>query len=214
MKYKKCIISCWRVLILPTTKNIMKMRNIGILLLGLFYLSLNVCIAQDKSDKTTLNSDENIGAYDFYSNHKCGNKEKKYIYPIEVFDSIIGDYQISYKVLTNVAELIPSKYIINLTGDTLYYAGTDILLCLKKNGKIYFEKRINKKEFYHFLEKKDIPYYSINAILIEEVKNDRVYFFINLCIPDTDICYDFILEVGDDGDMNIKESCIESEMFE
>ena len=51
-------------------------------------------------------------------------------------------------------------------------------------------------------------------MLIEEIKNDSVSLFVNLCIPDTDICYDFIVIIRDDGSMNIKESYIDSEMFE
>ena len=190
------------------------MKNMYILLLGSFFLFSNVCIGRsEESVKKKQDSEENSEVYEFSANHKCYNK-KKYIYPIEVVDSIIGGYQITYKKLINIKELIPSSYIIELTGDTLYYAGTDILLCLKKNRQVYFEKKISKKDFYPFLEKKDIPYYSINNMLIDDVKNDCVSFLINLCIPDTDVCYDFILDIGDDGGMNIKECYIEAEMFE
>ena len=51
-------------------------------------------------------------------------------------------------------------------------------------------------------------------MFIEGVKNDSVYLSVNLCIPETDVCYDFIIEIGNDGRVNVKENHIESEMFE
>ena len=186
------------------------MRFFYILLLGIFAL-FSVC--HKESAKRNQDLKKNMGIHTFYSNQEF-HKIKKYIYPIEIVDSIIGDYQISYKYLINANELIPSSYTIEQTGDTLYYAETDILLCLKKNDVIYFSKKISKTDFCPFLEKKDIPRYSINKMLIEEIKNDSVSLFVNLCIPDTDICYDFIVIIRDDGSMNIKESYIDSEMFE
>ncbi len=192
------------------------MKKKCILLFGSFLLFSNVCIGYHEEsieEKQKMKDCARVSTLS-YSNQKCHEDKKKYIYPIGKKDSIIGDYQISYEFLTNVNELIPSLHVIKLTGDTLYYAGIDILLCLKKCEKTFFFKRISKKDFIPFLEKKDIPRYSINNMFIEGVKNDSVYLSVNLCIPETDVCYDFIIEIGNDGRVNVKENHIESEMFE
>lgn len=49
---------------------------------------------------------------------------------------------------------------------------------------------------------------------IEQVKEDSIFFSLNLTIPDTDFSYDFEIIITDDGKMNIKEVVLDSEMFE
>jgi hypothetical protein len=35
--------------------------------------------------------------------------------------------------------------------------------------------------------------------------DEKVLFFVNICIPDTDICYPIDMFVSDDGQISIKE---------
>lgn len=145
-----------------------------------------------------------------------GDKEKeaKYIYPRYAVDSIIGEYHIFYETLINIKELIPTSSVAEVTGDTLYFAGTDIQLYLEKNQKRFFQKRITRDDFSKYIGNGDFSKYSIGRMYIEGVKGDSICFSLNLCKPDTDICYDFEVFIRDNGDLIINEVDYESELFD
>jgi hypothetical protein len=126
----------------------------------------------------------------------------------------MGDYRITYEYLPNRDHLIYNSYIVESTGDTVhfYYVGTDIALCLKKNDRTYLEKIFSMKDFVPFLEVEEMPHYDISYLIIREVKDDSVFFDLVLCMPDTDLCYDFTMGVGDDGGISIREVYVESEL--
>ncbi|MBP3670170.1 MAG: DUF4738 domain-containing protein [Bacteroides sp.] len=194
----------------------MKKRMYFIELIFLFILSCSNNKTNKKEQQTIVDSTD-ISVNDIIKDVSSENiieKRGKYIIPTQIIDSIIGGYHIYYEYLINITELIPTKSITKVTGDTLYFAGTDIQLLLNKNGKRYFQKCFNKDVFSPYMQKEDIPKYSITSMHIEQVKEDSIFFSLNLTIPDTDFSYDFEIIITDDGKMNIKEVMIESEMFE
>jgi hypothetical protein len=140
-------------------------------------------------------------------------KEVKYIFPRYAVDSIIGEYHIFYETLTNVNELISSSNVTEVTFDTLYYAGSDIQLYLEKNRKRFFQRRITKNDFAHYIGNQEISKYSIGRMYIEGVKGDSVCFSLNLCKPDSDICYDFEIYIRENGEFIMNEVNYESELF-
>lgn len=188
--------------------------------IGLIILLILSCsnIKTNKKEQQTIVDSTDISVNDIIkdvSSEKTIEKKRgKYIIPTQIVDSIIGGYHIYYEYLINITELIPTESITNVTGDTLYFAGTDIQLLLDKDGKRYFQKCFNKDVFSPYMQKEDIPKYSITSMHIEQVKEDSIFFSLNLTIPDTDFSYDFEIIITDDGKMNIKEVMIESEMFE
>ena len=131
-----------------------------------------------------------------------------------------------YSKIKNIIFDLDNTIILDKEEDAEYYK--DVLTKLGYNNegflKIYqlvddYDKSINEENPYYdsqkmleFINKELHSDFQINVI--EEIKNDSVSLFVNLCIPDTDICYDFIVIIRDDGSMNIKESYIDSEMFE
>lgn len=130
-------------------------------------------------------------------------------------DSVIGSYRISYEYQPNMEELVYKPYVEESTGDTVHYydVGTRIPLCLQKNGRTYLQKTFGMEDFASFLEAEEMTRYQINGISIEKVKEDSVFLLLVMCMPDTDICYEFRIGVGDDGGINIKEAYIEYELM-
>lgn len=141
-------------------------------------------------------------------------KVEHYFEKKEKVDSVMGNYRITYEFLPNRNQLIYSPFIEESTGDTVrfYYIGTDIALCLKKNDRTYLKKTFSIKDFVPFLEAEDVSHYDISSLNIREVKDDSVFFDLGLCIPDTDLCYDFTMGVGDDGGISIREANVELEL--
>lgn len=195
----------------------MKKRMYFIVLIILLILSCSNIKTNKKEQQTIVDSTDisvNDIIKDVSSEKIIEKKRGKYIIPTQIVDSIIGGYHIYYEYLINITELIPTESITNVTGDTLYFAGTDIQLLLDKDGKRYFQKCFNKDIFSPYMQKEDIPKYSITSMHIEQVNEDSLFFSLNLTIPDTDFSYDFEIIITDDGKMNIKEVVLNSEMFE
>lgn len=124
-------------------------------------------------------------------------------------DTIIGNYFISYLIKDN--DNIISRQGITSEGDTilLKYPDRSVILNLKRkdNGDtILSNKEINKYIFESLIPKEDdINQYQLWFFEIKNVDVDKVTFDLNICIPDTDICYFFNLCVSDDGNITITE---------
>ncbi|RHO50383.1 DUF4738 domain-containing protein [Tannerella sp. AM09-19] len=57
------------------------------------------------------------------------------------------------------------------------------------------------------ISKEKIAKYSICSCNVDSVdKNERIFFNINLCMPDTDICYWFELSISNKGNIEIKDT--------
>ncbi|MDR0894652.1 MAG: hypothetical protein LBN06_05050, partial [Prevotellaceae bacterium] len=56
-----------------------------------------------------------------------------------------------------------------------------------------------------YIDKDEIYKYGIGHFSIEFVSEDSICFYLNVCMPDTDICYDFNLHIAKSGKVNIKE---------
>lgn len=122
-------------------------------------------------------------------------------------DTIIGDFFISYIVRDN--DNIINKQIIYGEGDTvlLEYADRSVFLDLKHGSgqTILSNKEINKYTFESIVPQDDINQYQLWYFGIEKVDKEGVLFDLNVCIPDTDICYSIELYISKDGDITMSE---------
>lgn len=129
------------------------------------------------------------------------------------FDTIIGSYHVLYKIQDN-RQIIVKKYpgYNGEEGDRVYYADQDVMLTINKDGKnILLNKKIQRDDFRSFMPKEEMSQYGICSFFIKDVTTDGVKFSINICIPDTDLCYPFELFILDSGDIKITE---EIEVYE
>lgn len=120
-------------------------------------------------------------------------------------DSIIGNYRVLYKTQDN-GRMITTYPITDGKGkDTICYASQDIILTINKNGRDIINRKIQRNDFRSFIPKNDISKYCISNFKIIDGTTSDIKFSINICIPETDICYWFDLMVSDNGDFKIKE---------
>ncbi|MBP1616080.1 MAG: hypothetical protein H6Q13_3528 [Bacteroidetes bacterium] len=121
-------------------------------------------------------------------------------------DTVVDCYHISYIIQDNDEIIINSSMVDRTDLDTQYYAGREVILDIKKNGDKILHKRINRAFFSTYISKKEMQNYSIYYFNFEKIDIDKgVIFRVSLCIPDTDICYEFELCVTDKGDIIIKD---------
>lgn len=144
--------------------------------IGLIILLILTCsnIKTNKKEQQTIVDSTDISVNDIIkdvSSEKIIEKKRgKYIIPTQIVDSIIGGYHIYYEYLINITELIPTESITNVTGDTLYFAGTYIQLLLDKDGKRYFQKCFNKDFFLHICKRKISPNIQLQVCILNKLK--------------------------------------------
>ena len=123
--------------------------------------------------------------------------------PIHV-DTIINKYHISYTVQDN-------DEVIITNGGTVF-AGREVLLEIKYDGKNILNRKIDRTDFSSYIPSKEIKNYSIYYFGLERVEKDNTLTFeVSVCIPDTDISYEFELNVSSNGSIQTKEIYLEIE---
>ncbi|MFV0598955.1 hypothetical protein SDC9_15788 [bioreactor metagenome] len=120
------------------------------------------------------------------------------------FDTIINDYNINYSITDNKDKI---KTFFKNSDTTFYYDRTLILNLKYKNRDILHNKEFNKINFDSYFPHNDddINMYCIQSLGIDKINKDYISFIVTLCIPDTDIYYDFPLIVYNDSSIVIKE---------
>lgn len=123
--------------------------------------------------------------------------------PIHV-DTIINKYHISYTVQDN------DDVITDITG--LVFAGREVLLEIKHDGKKILNRKLDRTDFSSYIPSKEIKNFSIIRFCLERVEKDNsLIFYVNTCVPNSDYCYRFELNVSSNGSVNIKEIIEEDE---
>lgn len=122
-------------------------------------------------------------------------------------DTIIGDLSISYIIRDNNNTI--TKQVITSEGDSilLVYADRSVFLNLKQSDgrMILSRKEINKYTFKSILSNEDLNQYQLWFFSIKNVDKDGVLFNVNVCIPDTDICYCAELHILKNGNFIISK---------
>jgi hypothetical protein len=140
------------------------------------------------------------------------NGQFEAIIPIKSVDTIIANFHIRF-VVSNSGEII-KKSGIDSNGRSLSFEYEDrqVLLDITENDNVIVSrKKISKYDFSSIIPVEEIKEYQLWAFHIRKVQENGITFFVNVCIPDTDICYPIELFVSEDG-LSMKEILEEDEM--
>lgn len=71
---------------------------------------------------------------------------------------------------------------------------------------MFVNQVIDKSLFLDYIPQSDLPNYSLCyfGLSCYDSESNVIIFSTNLCIPDTDICYDFLLHITNEGTIMIK----------
>ncbi|MBP1618715.1 MAG: hypothetical protein H6Q14_2542 [Bacteroidetes bacterium] len=173
-----------------------------IFIVGLIVISCNT--HQNKTPEGKVNDSVSVNLP--VKTKESENKQK--VIHCEPFsmDSIIEGYHILYKSREN-GKIVTTYPITDGKGkDTICYACQDVILTVTKDGKdVVLNRKIQRDDFKAFIPKNEISKYCISNFKITDVTTSNIKLSINLCIPETDICFWFDLIVSDNGDLKIKE---------
>lgn len=114
-------------------------------------------------------------------------------------DTTVNDYHISYVAQDNEEEVI-------YYSEDHYFVGREIIMDIKYLNDSVLHKKLTRDFFSSYIPKEEIEKYSIHYFSLDSVgHNGNVYFYLNVCQPDTDICYSFQLSVSRTGDIEIRK---------
>lgn len=139
---------------------------------------------------------------------------------IVAYPNIIGDitksidttlnerYRVLYTLHDNNEIIAVYPFVEGKGIDTIYYAGRAChlsILDIERNHTL-IDTEIDNSYFYNILPQSKLASYSICylKLLYNDEMHNTIVFSINLCIPDSDICYDFLLDVSYDGTITIE----------
>ena len=121
-------------------------------------------------------------------------------------DTIIGSFHITYTIRDN--DNVVSRQSITSKGDSilLEYADRSVFLDLICNGQtILSNQEINRQTFKSIIPKDEIEEFQLWFFGIKKVDDEGVLFNVNICIPDTDICYFIALHISKNGDFIVSQ---------
>ncbi|TJZ53557.1 DUF4738 domain-containing protein [Sphingobacterium olei] len=109
-------------------------------------------------------------------------------------DTMVDNYSIRFKILQLRTEIASKNQML----DSKAFDNEIILTILAGNDKI-IEQHINKEDFKEFIPAEEMIYYQLSVFDFESYMNEEFCFFVNVCVPDTDICYTFNLFIDKNG---------------
>lgn len=121
-------------------------------------------------------------------------------------DTVMGDFRISYIIRDN--NNVISRQSITSKGDSilLEYADRSVFLDIVYNEQtILSNKEINKDTFKSIIIENEIKQYQLWFFGIKRVEEEGILFNVNICIPDTDMCYLIALYISKNGNFIISE---------
>ncbi|MBN1182214.1 MAG: DUF4738 domain-containing protein [Bacteroidales bacterium] len=122
---------------------------------------------------------------------------------ISTVDTTINNFNISYSLAESGDTIIKSG--VDWQGDSLsidYLDRMVILNLMIDNTNIISNRIITKTDFSSIIPKEDIYKYQLWNFRIKSVSNNGVLFYVNTCIPDTDICYPIDIFVSLEGNFS------------
>ena len=119
-----------------------------------------------------------------------------------IVDTLISNFNVKYSIKSS-NDLVTTYPISDGKGqDTIYYADRNINLSVSFNNKnLYNNKELDKSDF-NFGEKER---YYLNYFRIQQITSTLAIFKVSFCMPDTDICYEFELNISKKGKVEINE---------
>lgn len=127
-------------------------------------------------------------------------------------DTTINNYYVSYIIQDN-EDVIKTLPVTDGKGlDTVYYAGREVILNIEYLKDNVLHEKINRLFFNSYIPKEEIEKYSISYFNLDRVdNNERFFFTISLCVPETDICYWFELSISNKGNIEIKDTTLDED---
>jgi hypothetical protein len=125
---------------------------------------------------------------------------------IKRVDTIIADYNVMFSVIESDEKIF--KHGVDWEGTKLLIEYCDRYIDLAisyKNVELLAEKRITKFCPPYLISENEIKKLRITSFNIMRVSDSGVQFLINICEPDTDLCYPFELLVKQNGETIFKE---------
>lgn len=124
-------------------------------------------------------------------------------------DTIVDDLHITYTLQDNDDVVCSYPYVeksecgtIFMEIDTAYYADQVCMLTIENSDGTIFHLTIDKNFFASFVPRSDLPRYMLHSVRLQQydIEEKKLYFEVMLCVPDTDICYSFLLIVSAQGE--------------
>lgn len=121
--------------------------------------------------------------------------------PPFVVDTIVGRFHISYTVSDN-EDIVAAKHYLT--------ADRSIVLSVEREGKpLVSNKEIRKHDFDSIIPPNIITKAQLWNGFIWEHNDENVVVFINICIPDTDICHPILLSINSMGQLSANDEISE-----
>jgi len=188
------------------------MKVVNILLCVIFLLS---CTQTKKNSPLTNNKSTTVIKPDNVSTNKSvvnklkdesvGRSNIVHFAPVKV-DTIIGDIHISYIIRDNDGIVSTLSYDDNGKGEITNFADRSVFINLKRGNKnILSNREIKKPDFASIIPKNEIGKYHLCYFGIKRIENNGATFLLNICKPDTDICYGIELLISNQGVFTFKE---------
>jgi len=123
-------------------------------------------------------------------------------------DTTIDDIHIVYTLQENGDTVCSYPYVERITfdsaymeRDTVYYAVQTCIFSIEDSRGIILHRSIDRDFFAAFIPRSDLPYYILHSVRLQRYDSAerKMYFEVMLCVPDTDICYSFLLIVSAQG---------------
>lgn len=186
------------------------------LYLVIFILTLTSC-NNSGAKRTQKNSDTIVSSeiIDTLKQEQSFLKKKVITEESIKRDTTVNNYDISYIIQDN-DDVIKTFPITDGKGlDTVYYAGREIVLDIKYSKENILYKKISRDFFKSYIPKEEIEKYSITNFSLDKIDNSgKIFFTLNLCVPDTDNCYWFELSVSNKGNIEIKDTTSDKDVYE
>lgn len=186
------------------------------LYLVIFILTLTSC-NNSGAKRTRKNSDTIVSSeiIDTLKQEQSFLKKKVITEESIKRDTTVNNYDISYIIQDN-DDVIKTFPITDGKGlDTVYYAGREIVLDIKYSKENILYKKISRDFFKSYIPKEEIEKYSITNFSLDKIDNSgKIFFTLNLCVPDTDNCYWFELSVSNKGNIEIKDTTSDKDVYE
>lgn len=189
----------------------MKIKTVIILLCVVFLFS---CSQTNKnSQQANTKSDSIIKRDNIATNDSVGDKLKGkpidkstvvHFDPVKI-DILIENIHISYIVQDNEGIVSSLSYNNKSKPEITYFADRSVFINLKRGSKnILSNREIKKTDFTSIIPKNEIGKYQIGYFGIKSIENNGVTFSLNICKPDTDICYPLELFISNQGVFTFK----------
>jgi hypothetical protein len=113
------------------------------------------------------------------------------------------EFAVKLKWLEKQTEIKFKKPIV---GDTITFFDHEIRIqILDKNQQVFHEWKIEKELFDDIIPEEEMPFYQISICHLEATEELYWLFFVNICQPESDICYPIELKIFTNKTISCKE---------